>query len=399
MKKLLSLFFVFCLISPYISLSSSADAFNYELPNFSLYSVTENIFLDAKVEYILNDRDGFNVTENSAYDIEGLANAHYSFFIPFICAPFNLPKFNVTENKKIVTGKFRYGEKWSVLGVENIDMKTILQNSNSAENRAEQHGALYIFNLNGDHFRLELPKDKGFLYETTGREKISVSDTFVIEISQPKNETFCVFVVDNDFSVNPITAASFTKEDITGKQFCENHAQLFTEYYESLGNIPYDFFYSQLNKIAKHNLHIKTDELFWQEVSEKYLVFYEFKAVGQSKIEYSLPISVQCNSLYNPPIYKLEQVCSQNYAIDYSVICNESFPYITESSGEMQTDGYTYTLSDNKERFYCVFSTSKNPVNRFETDTTNKIPIELKTVYAVSIVLLVLVVIIILSFL
>ena len=343
MKKLLSLFFVFCLISPYISLSSSADAFNYELPNFSLYSVTENIFLDAKVEYILNDRDGFNVTENSAYDIEGLANAHYSFFIPFICAPFNLPKFNVTENKKIVTGKFRYGEKWSVLGVENIDMKTILQNSNSAENRAEQHGTLYIFNLNGDHFRLELPKDKGFLYETTGREKISVSDTFVIEISQPKNETFCVFVVDNDFSVNPITAASFTKEDITGKQFCENHAQLFTEYYESLGNIPYDFFYSQL--------------------------------------------------------YKLEQVCSQDYAIDYSVICNESFPHITESSGKMQTDGYTYTLSDNKERFYCVFSTSKNPVNRFETDTTNKIPIELKTVYAVSIVLLVLVVIIILSFL
>lgn len=171
-----------------------------------------------------------------------------------------------------------------------------MQNSYRAENRAEQHGSLYIFNLNSDHFRLELPKDKGFLYEVTGREKISVSDTVVIEISQPKNKTFCVFVVDNDFSANPITATSFTKEDIIGKQFCENYAQLFAEYYESLGNIPYDFFYSQLNKIAEHNLHIKTDELFWQEVIEKYLVFYEFEAVGQSKVEYSLPISVQCNS-------------------------------------------------------------------------------------------------------
>lgn len=101
--------------------------------------------------------------------------------------------------------------------------------------------------------------------------------------------------------------------------------------------------------------------------------------------------------LYNPPICKLEQVCSQNYAIDYCVICNEFFPYITEISGEIQKDGYMYTLSDNKERFYCVFSTSKNSVNRFKTDTTNKTPIEWKTVYAVSIVLLVLVIIIILS--
>ncbi len=57
----------------------------------------------------------------------------------------------------------------------------------------------------------------------------------------------------------------------------------------------------------------------------------------------------------------------------------------------------SYTLFDNKERFYFVFSTSKNPVNRFETDTTNKTQIEWKTIYAVSIVLLVLVIIITLS--
>lgn len=153
-------------------------------------------------------------------------------------------------------------------------------------------------------------------------------------------------------------------EQLTCKEYVDSQYKYYEEYYEYLGGVPVELFYSIVNRVIINNTNISYEELFTNSINTNRVNAYKFKIplVSNSIISYEMPVNVQGNFAYSPIIYGVEQKKVGSYPIVYTVELSNDVPYIIDSSIVMQRNGLSYT-AETADDFSFVVSASDKPIN------------------------------------
>lgn len=153
-------------------------------------------------------------------------------------------------------------------------------------------------------------------------------------------------------------------KQLTCKEYIDSQYKYYEEYYEYLGGVPVELFYSIVNRVIINNTYISYEELFTNSINTNRVNAYKFKLVlaSNSIISYEIAFHIQSNSAYSPIIYGVEQKKVGSYPIAYTIELSNDVPYIIDSSMVMQRNGLSYT-AETADDFSFVVSASDKPIN------------------------------------
>lgn len=366
--------FILC-ISMLPSLTAQAQTFTFHLPSFGLYSENANAIQSGDVIFNLADFQPNNLatSSHSRYQIKSVVGQTEHFEIPFIGTALEVPEFTVSANGKAVSGRVCYGD--SFFSYDELDLKEGLQTIVSSEIDESRIGTLYTVTPTEETVELTIERENGlnyirhFIY-TRSTHYASGKDVFTFEKAQVTNapSSYIFFITDGDAEVTA-TGAEVVKESMSCKAYVDRAYNEFKEFYDEMGGVPVEFIYSQFNS-AKYESTL--DGLFFDSVSKYRLMTYEFDVVSEAEIyeiEYEQHgVRILDNSRFSPYVYMIEQKAAGSYGVTYSFGLSENYPFVLESSSAAQKGDGIYTVKEEGERFYFVFSSTERPKDLFEPE-------------------------------
>ena len=354
--------------------SVHAETFEERIPTFGLYCEDSEIIRSGAVKFDLTDTELLSQKvglSHSDYQIAA-ANREVEFAIPFISSAMKVPPITVTVNGQKVDGSVWYGYSgyWQ-------DYEFDIDKTYSPYLDESIIGTLYTFIPDSEAVTvsLKLNEWKSYIYETTNHysssDSADGSHIWNLKEASPLHE-YSFFIFGDSTGCMFESSCGYKTETITCKEFVDNQYKKFEEYFDHIGGVPIELFYSIVNRVLKDNTTISYNDLFLRSIDTYRVNAYKFRIPLEvdTVIKYELPISVQRNYAFDPIIYMVEQKQVGSYPISYSIELNSDIPYIIESSVSTERNG-TVHEAETTEDFYFVFSSSKNPASIYGNNNEN----------------------------
>ena len=391
----LTAFLIACFLSV-SPLAVSAETFQAHKPSFGLFCEQDGVIEGGTVEYIIDEQG--NAVQNSEYRIRAASGSH-ELLIPFFSAASELPQIDISVNEKTVAKKVRYGEQ--VYNYENYRIEP--DSFYSSEFDEELTGTLYKITSASEHFTVNFEKaeNQAFLYSFNENYSVqSGGGRYSYTVNNSKTENvYEIFVLNGDFAAMDSTA-KLTKETLTVKDYLDRNFHANQEYYSLFGNVSAEFFYALANRIWKDKTSCSYSEFFYKSISQQRINAYQIRVESglSCTVSYSMPVEVQKNSSFNPPIYMVEQTSAGNYPVEVTVRLNAELPYLPESDMELtKQDDLVFIAQNVNEDFYFVFGSAKKPENPYRQEDNRKLVITLSVVLSAVCISIFLIVYFILS--
>ena len=377
-------------------LTVSAETFQAHKPSFGLYCEDDGIIESGTVEYIIDEQG--NAVQNSEYRIRAASDDH-ELLIPFFSVPSELPHIDISVDGKAVTGEIRYGEM--VFDCENYHIQP--DSFYLSELYEGLTGTLYKITAENERFTVDFEKaeNQAFLYSFTENYSVqSGSGRYSYTVNNAKTESvYEIFVLNGDFATIDSTA-KLEKETLTVKDYLDSNFLENQEYYSACGYITVEFFYALTNRALKDKTNCSYDDFFFKSISQQRINAYQIK-IGNNlpcTVSYSMPVEVQKNNSFKPPIYMVEQTSTGSYSVEVTVTLNADLPYMLESDMRLTKQSDTVFIAQNvSEDFYFIYSSVKKPENLYGTKDNRKLAIILSVVLVAVCILIFLILYFILS--
>lgn len=370
---------LFACSTPLTSFSVSAETFQAHKPSFGLYCEQDGVIESGTVEYIIDEHG--NAVQNSEYRIR-TASGGRELIIPFFSAPCELPHIELSVNGKAVTGEICYGER--VFDCENYRIEP--DSFYLSELDEGLTGTLYKITTENERFTVDFEKaeNQAFLYSFSENYSVqSGSGRYTYTVNNAHTESvYEIFVLNGDFAAIESTA-KIEKETLTVKDYLDSNFLENQEYYSLCGNINAEFFYALANRALKNKTNCSYDDFFYKSILQQRINAYQIKVESDLTciVNYSMPVEVQKNNSFKPPIYMVEQTSTGNYSVEVTVTLNAELPYMLESDMELTKQGdLVFTAQNVSEDFYFIYSSVKKPENLYGTKDNRKLIIILSVV-------------------
>lgn len=370
---------LFACISSASPLTVSAETFQAHKPSFGLYCERDGVIESGTVEYIIDEQG--NAVQNSEYRIRA-ANGGCELSIPFFSVPSGLPHIDISVDGKAVTKKIRYGE--TVYDCENYRIEP--DSFYSSELDEGLTGTLYKITAESERFTVDFEKaeNQAFLYSFSENYSVqSGGGRYSYTVNNAQTESvYEIFVLNGDFAIIESTA-KIEKETLTVKDYLDRNFLENQEYYSVCGNINAEFFYALTNRALKDKTNCSYDDFFFKSISQQRVNTYQIKIESDSActVSYSMPVEVQKNNSFKPPIYMVEQTSTGSYPVEVTVRLNADLPYMLESDMRLTKQSDTvFTAQNVREDFYFIYSSVKKPENLYGQKDNRKLIIILSVV-------------------
>lgn len=370
---------LFACISSASPLTVSAETFQAHKPSFGLYCEQDGVIESGTVEYIIDGQG--NAVQNSEYRIRAASRIH-ELSIPFFSAPCELPHIDIMVDGKAVTGEIRYGEQ--VFDCENYRIEP--DSFYSSEIDGSLTGTLYKITAESERFTVDFEKaeNQAFLYSFSENYTVQSGGGryfYTVNIAQA-DSVYEIFVLNGEFAAIESTA-KLEKETLTVKDYLDRNVLMNQEYYSLFGGVSTEFFYALANCALKNNTNRSYDDFFYKSILQQRINAYRIKIESDSAciVSYSMPVEVQKNNSFKPPIYMVEQTSTENYPVEVTVTLNAELPYMLESDMELTKQSNTvFTAQNVSEDFYFIYSSAKKPENLYGQKDNRKLIIILSVV-------------------
>ena len=370
---------LFARISSASPLTASAETFQAHKPSFGLYCEQNGVIESGTVEYIIDEQG--NAVQNSEYRIR-TASGNHELSIPLFSTSSELPHIDIWVDGKAVTGEIRYGEQ--VFDCENYRIEPDSFYSSVLDEGLT--GTLYKITAESEHFTVDFEKaeNQAFLYSFSENYSVqSGGGRYFYTINNAVTESvYEIFVLNGDFAAIESTA-KIEKEMLTVKDYLDSNFLENQEYYSFCGNITAEFFYALANRALKDKANCSYDDFFFKSISQQRINAYQIKIENNlpCTVSYSMPVEVQKNNSFKPPIYMVEQTSTGSYSVEVTVTLNAELPYMLESDMELTKQSDTvFTAQNVSEDFYFIYSSAKKPKNLYGQKDNRKLIIILSVV-------------------
>ena len=203
-----------------------------------------------------------------------------------------------------------------------------------------------------------------------------------------------IFVINGDFAEFKSDAET-EKETLTAKQYINRNLTDVQSYY-SQENISADLLYALINRAIENDFNYSYSDFFFDSYSQQRLNAYKIELQTDTEVNtiaYSMPVTVQTNTAFNPAIFIAEQTATCNYCTDYTVELNGAFPYIIESSAKVEKKSdRIYAAQNISGDFYFVFSSSEKPEGALNNTADNALNIVLYVILGVAVCALIVII-------
>lgn len=348
------------------TMSVQAQTFDKIIPTYGLFCEDSELIKSGTVNFDLTDTEllsnGMGV-KHSEYRI-AVANREVELAIPFISSAKNVPAISVSVNGQTVEGAVWYGHSgfWQ-------DYEFDIDKTYSPVLDENLIGTLYTVIPDSDTITVSLKfsEIRSYIYETSSAYSSSQSadgsDVWTLKNALSKS-SYSFFVLGDSTVCTFESSCEYKMEQLTCKEYIDSQYKYYEEYYEYLGGVPIELFYSIVNRVIINNTNISYEELFTNSINTNRINAYKFKLVlaSNSIISYEIAFHIQSNSAYSPIIYGVEQKKVGSYPIAYTIELSNDVPYIIESSIVMQRNGLSYT-AETADDFSFVVSASEQPIN------------------------------------
>lgn len=355
---------------------AQAQTFEFHQPSFGLYCENSEAIQEGEVSFALGDFQStkLETSSHSRYQIKTEVGKTEHFSIPFIARAYEIPEFAVSANGKAVEGQVSFGD--SYFDYTDIDLKEALRSVVSSE-PPEETGIFYSIKPTAETVELTIERDKGQRFiegfkSTRSSHYASGKDIFTIDTKQ-EGENY-LFVIGEEAVVTAV-GAELEKENMNCKDYVDRFYTELKEYYDEMGGVPVEFFYSQLNSTKWYEQEM--DYLFFDSCASLRLMTYDFSVVAEAEnfeIEYSQEqLRVMSNGRFSPAVYMLEQRAAGGYTAKYTFSLSEGFPFLLESRTEAHkgSDG-SYSITEQGTDFYCVFCSEAKPNDLLAPEDSGK---------------------------
>lgn len=357
---------------------TQAQTFKQHAPSFALYCYDETIINGVSVDFELHESAKVKQGKGTLKAVYNIANTNNTvdFAIPFLSSVINVPIFNVSANEQKVTGTIIYGDAFTDYdGANYTDLIKDLQISQIDDTI----GTLYTIIPDNDIIDIEFSfaegKSNSIVYETSNHFSSSSSSngqhSWSLKNALSK-DSYTFYIVGNGEDHSFSSSCEYQSLTMTCKEFIERQYEIENEMYSEY-NISLDFFYALFNKTLQKRNFIKYDDMFYNSLNVNRFNIYKFSLSlnEETTVSYELPIEIQCNDAFNPPIYLVEQKHLNNYPINYNIKLNSDTPLIIEASVKTQKSDMHYT-AETTEDFYFVFCALENPKDAFGSTNNSK---------------------------
>lgn len=311
---------LFACSTPLASFSASAEMFQAHRPSFGLYCEQDGVIESGTVKYIVDGQG--NAVQNSEYCIRATSGDH-ELSIPFFSTPCELPHIDIAVDGKAVSGEVRYGE--TVYDCENYRIEP--DSFYSSELDEGLTGTLYKITAENERFTVDFEKaeNQAFLYSFSENYSVqSGGGRYSYTVNNVQAESvYEIFVLNGDFATIDSTA-KIEKETLTVKDYLDRNFLENQEYYSLCGNITAEFFYALANRALKNKSNCSYDDFFYKSILQQRINAYQIKVESDSTctVNYSMPVEVQKNNSFKPPIYMVEQTSAGSYPVEVAVRLN-----------------------------------------------------------------------------
>lgn len=305
------------------AMAARAQTFDKIIPTYGLFCEDSELIKSGTVNFDLTDTELLSNgmgRKRSSYQVSA-ANREVEFAIPFISSAKNVPDISVSVNGQIVDGSVWYGHSGFWQGYEFDIDKTY-----SPVLDENLIGTLYTVIPDSDAITVSLKfsEIRSYIYETSSAYSSSQSadgsDVWTLKNALSKSSN-SFFVLGDSTVFTFESSCEYQMKQLTCKEYIDSQYKYYEEYYEYLGGVPVELFYSIVNRVIINNTYISYEELFTNSINTNRVNAYKFKLVlaSNSIISYEIAFHIQSNSAYSPIIYGVEQKKVGSYPIAYTL--------------------------------------------------------------------------------
>lgn len=362
-----------CTIMPFTAINAYAEDYDALIPTFGLYCYNDEVNLRGSVNIDMTDNEQFQkgLAQMQSEYYASAGGQEVEFTLPFLARVMDMPDIKIYVDDQPVDGQIYYGDEHGFY-YENIDVEEALQEAYSTEFDETIKGTLYEVIPDAETITVSFTLSEGqsLIYQTSNHLSSSRSARHMeITMHNAQMKSKYQFFVIGDFSQEEFTAScEVQKREMTCKAYIDEVYVGVKEYYDNCGNPPVEFLYARVNAIMAHKQFYEFGNLFFDSISRYRVNFYRFRTTvsENTKISFSYVLDIQYDTHYRPTIYRIKQIHSGNYPVDFKLKLNESNPYILLDSGANQPNDREYNVECNNQDFSCTFSSTRSPINRLQ---------------------------------
>lgn len=361
---------LFCGLLPFTALNAYAEDYDALIPSFGLYCYDKQVDMRGNVSINMADDEQFKsgLAQMQAEYYASAGGQEVVFSLPFLARAMDMQNIKVYVDDLPVDGQLYYGDKRAII-YENTDMEEAIENAFPIELDETIKGTLYEVIPDAETITVSFTLSEGqsLIYQTSNQLSSSHSVRHMeITMYNALMESKYQFFVMGDISQEEFTAScEVQKREMTCKSYIDEVYAAGKEYYDTCGKTPVEFLYSQVNAIIAEKRFCEFGDLFFDSIKQYRVNLFKFSAAvsENTKISFSYALNIQYDTHYKPTVYKIKQIHSGNYPVDFKVKLNNSNPYVLLDSGSIKPDNREYTAECINEDFTCAFSASANPVD------------------------------------
>ena len=240
------------------AMAAQAQTFDKIIPTYGLFCEDSELIKSGTVNFDLTDTELLSNgmgRKRSSYQVSA-ANREVEFAIPFISSAKNVPDISVSVNGQMVDGSVWYGHSGFWQGYEFDIDKTY-----SPVLDENLIGTLYTVIPDSDAITVSLKfsEIRSYIYETSSAYSSSQSadgsDVWTLKNALSKS-SYSFFVLGDSTVFTFESSCEYQMKQLTCKEYIDSQYKYYEEYYEYLGGVPVELFYSIVNRVIINNTYI-----------------------------------------------------------------------------------------------------------------------------------------------
>ncbi len=357
-------------LMPFTALNAHAEDYDAMIPSFGLYCNDAQVNMRGSVSIDMEDDEQFNagLAQMQSEYYASADGREVEFTLPFIARVMDMQDIKIYVDDKLAETQIFYGGDYPFY-YEDVNVEEAIKDAYSTDFDESIKSTLYEVIPDAETITVAftLVEGQSLIYETSNHLQSSYSARHMeITMHNALIKSKYQFFVIGEPSGEVFTAScEVQKREMTCKAYIDEVYAAVKEYYDNCGNPPVDFLYSQVNSIIAKKQMCKFENLFFDSVSRYRVNMLKFRATvtENTKIAFSSILDIQYNSNYRPRIFRIKQIHSGNYPVEFKVKLNTSNQYIFLGSEAKQPSGGEYSIECSGEDFILTFSSEANPVN------------------------------------